>query len=81
VTTHPGFDAERLDVLTAAVERDIDLSRSFMIGDRWRDIEAGKTAGCRTILVNRFVEARQPEPDVEFHDLSETAAWILGRTR
>jgi len=30
---------------------DIDLSRSFMVGDSWRDIEAGRRAGCVTILV------------------------------
>lgn len=35
----------------AAREWDIDLSRSFMLGDTWRDVEAGKGAGCRTILL------------------------------
>jgi D-glycero-D-manno-heptose 1,7-bisphosphate phosphatase len=35
----------------AAQELDIDLRKSFIIGDRWRDIEAGEAAGCRTILI------------------------------
>jgi phosphoglycolate phosphatase-like HAD superfamily hydrolase len=35
----------------AAKELDLDLTRSFMIGDKASDIEAGKRAGCRTILL------------------------------
>jgi len=38
-------------LLQAAKELDIDLSNSFMIGDKWADIEAGEAAGCRAILV------------------------------
>ena len=45
----------------AAVEREIDLARSFLVGDRWRDIGAGKAAGCTTILVNAFPEEARPE--------------------
>ena len=40
-------------LLQAAKELDIDLSRSWMIGDEPRDIQAGKRAGCRTILIRR----------------------------
>jgi D-glycero-D-manno-heptose 1,7-bisphosphate phosphatase len=40
-------------LLRAARDLGIDLSLSFMIGDRWRDVEAGKRAGCRTVLVGR----------------------------
>lgn len=35
-------------LLEAAREWKIDLSRSFMIGDRWRDVGAGEAAGCKT---------------------------------
>lgn len=35
----------------AAREWEIDLAQSFMVGDTWRDMEAGKSAGCRTILL------------------------------
>ena len=31
----------------------VDLSESFMVGDTWRDVEAGRAAGCRTILLRR----------------------------
>ena len=61
---------------TEAVEREIQLARSFMVGDRWRDIGAGKTAGCKTILVNAFPEATRIEPDMEFADLPAAVAWI-----
>ena len=36
---------------SAAHELDIELASSFMVGDRWVDIAAGKNAGTRTILV------------------------------
>ena len=36
----------------AAQEWEIDLNRSFFLGDTWRDMEAGKRAGCRTILLD-----------------------------
>lgn len=38
-------------LLTAAREHDLDLDTSWMVGDRPSDIAAGRTAGCRTILV------------------------------
>jgi len=38
-------------ILEAAAEHGIDLSRSFMIGDKQIDIECGANAGVRTILV------------------------------
>jgi histidinol phosphatase-like enzyme len=38
-------------ILQAAKDFDLDLSRSYMIGDDRIDIEAGKNAGCRTVLV------------------------------
>lgn len=66
-------------LFAAAVARQIQLHRSFMIGDRWRDVGAGKAAGCTTILVNRFPEANgpAPDPDIELPDLIAAADWIL----
>jgi D-glycero-D-manno-heptose 1,7-bisphosphate phosphatase len=63
----------------AAVEREIELARSFLVGDRWRDIGAGKAAGCTTILVNAFPEEARTEPDVELHDLFSAVDWITSR--
>ncbi len=39
-------------LLAAAQEMDIDLTRSWMIGDSDRDVEAGRSAGCKTILIS-----------------------------
>lgn len=43
-------------ILSTADEFDINLSSSFMIGDRLTDIECGKNAGCKTILLNNNFE-------------------------
>jgi D-glycero-D-manno-heptose 1,7-bisphosphate phosphatase len=48
-------------LLTAAREWKVDLARSYMIGDRWRDIEAGKHAGCRTFFINNAYDEKCPE--------------------
>lgn len=66
-------------LVSAAVEYEIQLDRSFMVGDRWRDIGAGKAAGCTAILVNRFPETLKIAPDLELADLPSAAAWILGK--
>lgn len=51
-------------VLRAAKTLDIDLGNSFLIGDRWRDIDCGNLAGCRTIFVDRdYAEALRQAPD------------------
>src|SRR5690348_16261993 len=49
-------------IFAAAAKFDIELARSIMVGDRWRDIEAGKRAGCRTILIDYGYLDRQPPP-------------------
>ncbi|HEY1264635.1 MAG TPA: HAD-IIIA family hydrolase, partial [Terriglobales bacterium] len=46
--------------LEAARTRNIDLSQSFMVGDRWRDIDAGHNAGCKTILLDNGYNERMP---------------------
>ena len=67
-------------LLDAARELDLDLAQSFMIGDRWRDIDAGISAGCRTIFINQHYQERQPTTfDVEVTSLAEAAAWILDK--
>lgn len=69
-------------LLDAADELGLDLSRSFMVGDRWRDVGAGRNAGCFTILIDRgYDEALRETPDAVCADLSEAAAVILARSR
>lgn len=47
----------------AAAELQIDLSRSWMIGDKDSDIEAGRAAGCRTILLRQTGQPSSLQPD------------------
>lgn len=66
-------------LLEAAKEHDIDLSKSFMVGDRWRDIEAGASAGCKTFFINyRYAEQKPNAPDFIVSSLLEAKKIILG---
>ena len=65
-------------LLEAARELSLDLARSFMVGDRWRDVEAGRAAGCQTILVgDGYGETFPASPDISAGSLREAADWIL----
>lgn len=70
-------------MMTRAARRlDIDLSASFAVGDRWRDVEAGKRAGCRTIFIDwGYTESLKSSPDFICHALYEAVSWIQGLTR
>ena len=68
-------------LLEAASAWHVDLPTSFMVGDRWKDIEAGHRAGCRTVLVNGSPsEAERCEPDFHAASLQEAVDWILERS-
>jgi len=75
-------------LLQGAADWDLDLSESFMVGDRWRDVGAGQAAGCRTILIGdgyaefslRAGQLAGP-PDRVASSLAEASELILsGRT-
>jgi D-glycero-D-manno-heptose 1,7-bisphosphate phosphatase len=67
-------------LLDAASELSLDLSKSFMIGDRWRDVEAGKAAGCKTILVeSAYSEKSAQNPDAVVSSLLESIQLILAQ--
>ena len=66
-------------ILSAAQKYDIDLTQSFMVGDRWRDIEAGISAGCKTIFLDYGYDEKQPTHlDYRVHSLYEASKLILG---
>ena len=68
-------------MLQGAERHRIDLSASFLIGDRWKDIEAGERAGCRTIFIDYQYREKQPDhPDYRVHSLTEAVSIILNDT-
>jgi len=66
-------------IVEGAARFGVDASRSFMVGDRWRDIDAGRSAGCRTIWIDRGYRERGPSepPDARVTSITEAADWIL----
>jgi D-glycero-D-manno-heptose 1,7-bisphosphate phosphatase len=65
-------------LLDAAGRLGLDLEHSFMVGDRWRDIEAGRRAGCTTAFVDRGYTERKPEdPDIVVNELVEAVPHML----
>ena len=67
-------------LLAAAQRYGIELASSYMVGDRWRDVEAGQQAGCKTIFLDYGYQEKRPELfDFLVHSLSEAANIILGR--
>lgn len=63
----------------AARAHDVDLRASYLIGDRWRDVDAGANAGCTTVLIDRGYDERAPlhAPDAVVGDLAAAADTIL----
>ena len=61
----------------AARAWNIDLAASYVVGDRWRDIEAGHRAGCQTIFIDYgYREQQPPAPFWRVQSLREAAEWI-----
>ena len=68
----------------AAADLDLTLGRSFVVGDRWHDLEAGQQVGARTLLVRtgygRTEEAtpkRHVQPAAVVDNVIEAVSWIL----
>ena len=65
-------------LVEAAREWQIDLARSFMVGDRWRDVAAGKAAGCYTFFIDyEYRERRADNPCAVVKSLEEAGRLIL----
>ncbi|HYT76066.1 MAG TPA: HAD family hydrolase [Vicinamibacterales bacterium] len=68
----------------AAADLDLDLGRSFVVGDRWHDLAAGQAVGARGVLVRTGLGSKEeaaPEPGTVpaaiLDNLADAAAWIL----
>jgi D-glycero-D-manno-heptose 1,7-bisphosphate phosphatase len=65
-------------LLDAADACDIDLPRSYLIGDRWRDIDCGHAAGCTTIFIERgYAEKLKTPPHHYAANVLDAARLIL----
>ena len=65
-------------LISAAQRHGVELERSFMVGDRWRDIEAGQRAGCRCLFVDHGYAEQQPAGSfVRVPSLAAAATWII----
>ncbi len=65
-------------LLDAALLLDLDLGRSWMVGDRWRDIDCGQRAGCRTVFIDfGYAEELRATPDFIVRSFREAAEVIL----
>ena len=65
----------------AAADLGLDPSRSWMVGNRWLDVETGRSAGTKSILVHPDVAAglqtREARADAILNNLMEAVGWIL----
>jgi D-glycero-D-manno-heptose 1,7-bisphosphate phosphatase len=65
-------------VLHAAKALGIDLAQSFLVGDRWRDVDCGHRAGCRTVFIDRnYSEALRQPPDWTVTSFGQAVEVIL----
>ena len=69
-------------LIEAARDWSVDLQQSYMVGDRWRDISAGKQAGCRTVLIDyKYAEQQAENPDIIVKSLPEAVQTILSEVK
>jgi D-glycero-D-manno-heptose 1,7-bisphosphate phosphatase len=65
-------------ILEAARELGVNLKRSFMVGDRRSDVEAGRAAGCTTVFIDLgYAEPAPDAPDYVVHSIAEAADVII----
>ena len=90
VCYHPGQSASNCDcrkpkpgmLWRAAKALGIDLAQSWMVGDRWRDVDCGYAAGCRTIFIDRgYAEELRQKPHFSAGNLAQAADIILRESK
>ena len=67
-------------LVQAAGEHSIDLQNSYLVGDRWKDIDAGKMAGCKTIFIDyQYSESLHYQPDYITTSMFNASEWIISQ--
>jgi len=65
-------------ILRAVAELNIDPKRSYVIGDRWRDVDCAHAAGCRAILIQRgYKETLRKAPDFTVANFNDAVSAVL----
>jgi D-glycero-D-manno-heptose 1,7-bisphosphate phosphatase len=65
-------------IFRAAAELNIDPKRSYVIGDRWRDVDCARAAGCRAIFIHRgYKESLREAPDFTVANFNEAVSAVL----
>jgi len=64
-------------LLLAAREHEIDLNRSWMIGDSDVDVQAGRKAGCKTVLISNGVSRRKSQAELQARTLLDATQQVL----
>jgi len=68
-------------ILRAAAELNIDPKKSYVIGDRWRDVDCARAAGCRAILIQRgYKETLRKAPDFTVANFEDAVSAVLRDT-
>jgi D-glycero-D-manno-heptose 1,7-bisphosphate phosphatase len=69
-------------ILRAAADLKIDLGTSYVIGDRWRDIDCARAAGCRAIFIERgYEESLRQAPDFTVGNFGDAVNVLLRDTQ
>ena len=64
-------------ILDAVNQWNIDLSTSYLVGDRWRDIETAKNTNLTTILIDNHYDEKKVKADFECNNFEEAVSFIL----
>jgi D-glycero-D-manno-heptose 1,7-bisphosphate phosphatase len=65
-------------ILRAAAELNIDMKQSYVIGDRWRDVDCARAAGCHAVFIQRgYKEALRQKPDFTVLNFDQAVNTVL----
>ena len=68
-------------LLQASKKWDVNLKKSFIVGDRWRDIQAGEKVGCKTIFLEYNYKDIKPKNPNFITDTLLNATYIIEKTK